>query len=221
ATCGARSSASATTAGCAPASPIPTTSASVILITAAPAPAAQIQVWRLAWIPKSRVERFRGGRRASAPGARGGSAVRLALSTAAATEFTMDELLAACRRRGLAGIELVAGHAHGVDTAVDPAELGAVRQRLEAGGAPVVAFRTTPAGAFHPNAARLSAVLGAPVVVSPEGENGIPADALLSAAPAYEAEGAMLLVAHGSEPDDVGRLRRVIEHAPAGALGLA
>src|SRR5690606_1187708 len=97
----------------------------------------------------------------------------------------------------------------------------AVRQRLEAGGAPVVAFRTTPAGAFHPNAARLSAVLGAPVVVSPEGENGIPADALLSAAPAYEAEGAMLLVAHGSEPDDVGRLRRVIEHAPAGALGLA
>jgi len=147
--------------------------------------------------------------------------VRLVLSTAAATDFTLDELISACRRRGLAGIELVAGHAHGVDTALDPAELAAIRQRLEAGGAPVVAFRTPPAGAFHPNAARLSSALGAPVIASPEGEDGIPADALLSAAAAYAAEGGTLLVAHGSEPDEVGRLRRVIERAPAGALGLA
>ena len=147
--------------------------------------------------------------------------MRLVLSTAAATDFTLDELISACRRRGLAGIELVAGHAHGVDTTLDPAELGAIRQRLEAGGAPVVVFRTPPAGAFHPNAARLSSALGAPVIASPEGEDGIPADALLSAAAAYAAEGGTLLVAHGSEPDEVGRLRRVIERAPAGVLGLA
>jgi sugar phosphate isomerase/epimerase len=149
--------------------------------------------------------------------------VRLVLSTAAATGFTVDELLAACRRRGLAGIELVAGHAHGVGAGLDATALGAIRRRLESGGAPVAAFRTTLAEAFHPNAARLSSALGAPVVADREGEDGIEirADALLAAATAYAAVGGTLLVVHGSEPDEVGRLRRVIERAPAGVLGLA
>src|SRR5690606_18309507 len=122
----------------------------VIRVTAAPAPARRYSVRRTTWIPKSRVERVRGGPPTSEPGARGGNGVRLVLSTAAATGFTVDELLAACRRRGLAGIELVAGHAHGVGAGLDATALGAIRRRLESGGAPVAAFRTTLAEAFHP-----------------------------------------------------------------------
>src|SRR5690606_15891059 len=39
-------------------------------------------------------------------------------------------------------------------------------------------------------------------------------------AAAYAAEGGTLLVAHGSDPDDVGTLRRAVDLAPGGALGL-
>src|SRR5690606_10272033 len=84
----------------------------------------------------------------------------------------------------------------------------------------VVWFRATVAEALHVNAVRLSATLGAPVVAGCESD-GVAEGALLSAAAAYALAGGALLVAHGSDPAEVRRLRRTIEYAPPGALGLA
>ncbi|HEX7052005.1 MAG TPA: hypothetical protein VF188_17485 [Longimicrobiales bacterium] len=146
--------------------------------------------------------------------------MRLVLSSAAAADFTLDELLAAARRRGFAGLELVAGHAHGAGLDPDTSDLEAIRVRAAAGAAPVVAFRAARAEAFHPAAARLSSVLRAPVIAHLE-DGDIAEDALESAAAAYARAGGTLLVAHGSDPGEVWRLRRRIECAPAGVLGLA
>lgn len=147
--------------------------------------------------------------------------MRLALSTAAAPDFTLDELLAACRRRGLAGLELVAGHGHGVSAALEAAELEEIRQRCEASGAPVVAFRVAWDEALGEDAVRLSAALRAPVIAVGSEGDAAPEPALAGAAAAFARAGGALLIAHGTDPDAVRRLRRVVDRAPVGALGLA
>lgn len=139
--------------------------------------------------------------------------MRLVLSTAAAADYTLDELLASCARRGLGGLELVAGHAHRVGTELKPASLEAIRSQIAAFLAPLDV-------AFHSDAARLSVALGAPVVAARA--DVAPSDAtVLAAAAMYARAGGTLLMAHGSELEEIWRLRGLIEEAPATTLGLA
>lgn len=50
--------------------------------------------------------------------------MRLALSSAAAPDLALEELLDACVRRGLAALEPEAGHAHGIAPGLAPARYG-------------------------------------------------------------------------------------------------
>ncbi|HEX7049519.1 MAG TPA: hypothetical protein VF188_04850 [Longimicrobiales bacterium] len=147
--------------------------------------------------------------------------MRLVLSTAAAADCTLDELLAACARRGLAGLELVSGHGHGIGPALDPVRLEEHRLRAEGRGIPIVAFRAADrTEAYSPAAARLSAALRAPIIAPRDGDRP-PEEALLAAAATYAHAGGTLLLEHGSDPAEVARLRHAVERAPARALALA
>ncbi|HEX7117948.1 MAG TPA: hypothetical protein VF212_04135 [Longimicrobiales bacterium] len=146
--------------------------------------------------------------------------MRLALSTEAAPDLALADLVAACVRRGLAALELVEGHAHGVSPTLPAEALERVRRRLPADGPRIAAFRAgSIERATSPLAAALSAALAVPVV-APAGDEGDD-DSLLEAAGRYAAAGGTLLVAHGTDAGRAERLRRVVEAAPEGALGLA
>lgn len=66
--------------------------------------------------------------------------MRLGLSSAAAPDATLDELLSACVRRGLSSLELRAGDAHGVGVTVSPAD---TRARATAAGVVLAGLRST------------------------------------------------------------------------------
>jgi sugar phosphate isomerase/epimerase len=141
--------------------------------------------------------------------------MRLGLSSGAAPDATLAELLAACRRRGLAGVELVEGHAHGVSPAGRDAP-AAGAPGADDGGPRVLAFRcATETSALSDAAARLSRRLGCPVI-SPT----IPSATLLERTGArYRDEGGTLLLACPSEPGEARRAAELAGRAgPAVAL---
>jgi len=127
--------------------------------------------------------------------------MRLSLSSAAAPDAALAELLAACARRGLAALELVEGHAHGVTAELDAARADAVHGAASDAGVAVCGLYREMLGApeLEP-AARLAATLRAPVVVQAD---GVDPELLPAAAAAFTAAGAELLLAHGSDPDVV------------------
>src|SRR5690606_11406661 len=105
-------------------------------------------------------------RRCGGSSSRGGSDMRLTLSTAAAQDLTIPELLEACRLRGLAGLELVAGHAHGIGPGTDLREIAEARAAAAEAGVVIAAYRAASRNqAMGEGAARLSVALSAPVVV--------------------------------------------------------
>ena len=65
--------------------------------------------------------------------------MKLTLSSAAAPEASLDELLAACGRKGLGGLELTEGDGHGVGTGPD--ELSLATARARAGGVALTGLR--------------------------------------------------------------------------------
>lgn len=68
--------------------------------------------------------------------------MRLALSSAAAPAATLDELLDAAARRGLAGLELVQGHGHGADPRrTHTREAEEVARRATSSGVPIAGYR--------------------------------------------------------------------------------
>jgi hypothetical protein len=75
----------------------------------------------------------------------------LALSSAAAPAATLSELVESAARRGLPGVHLVAGHAHGISGASTDVEIEAAVRIAEAAGVTLVTFET---------AAVLNAALG-------------------------------------------------------------
>jgi sugar phosphate isomerase/epimerase len=164
--------------------------------------------------------------------------MQLVLSTAAAVDFTLEELLSGCARRGLAGLELVSGHAHGVSPGIPASDLEAFARRALAHGAPLVGFRAPWQEAGTLRAARLSRALGAPIVsVPPKEEATVRADTTVpeevtphedapdrgvaATIEAYARARGTLLLVHGTDPEEAGRLRRLAEAAPAGSCGLA
>lgn len=146
--------------------------------------------------------------------------MRLALSSAAAPDVAGRDLLEACARRGLAAVELVVGHAHGIGPDTDAAALERFRAACAEAGVEVAAVRLpTLEEAARPEAARLSAALGTPIVVPSAGM--IEYERLGRLARRYDAAGGTLLLAHGSDPERARALRRLCERPPASACGLA
>jgi hypothetical protein len=91
--------------------------------------------------------------------------MRLGLSSAAAADACLDELLAACRARGLSTLELRAGDGHGVRAETDPVGVRAAAARADLD---IAAFRSTASDDAH-RLASLSAGLHAPVIVADDG----------------------------------------------------
>lgn len=154
--------------------------------------------------------------------------MRLALSTAAAPELTLAELVEACGRRGLAGLELMADHAHGVAPDLDGERLMLVQRTLQASDIAVVALPFDRVdSALSAAAAQLSAALGAPVVLSRSGVVSLTSDRptlrdrASRAVELYADAGGVLLFEHGSDPAHVAALHALVEAEGPDTLGLA
>jgi hypothetical protein len=136
--------------------------------------------------------------------------MRLVLSSEAAPDLDSSTLVEVAARRGFSGVELVAGHAHGVD----PHRPGGWNRCSMA-----VAFRAgSAAGASSPEAAALSATLNAPIVAPACADSAALA---LEVGETFATAGGELLIEHGSDPATVAALRQEIERAPVFPLGLA
>lgn len=134
----------------------------------------------------------------------------LSLSTAVAPDLSLDELAAACRARGLEGLE------HVVDAG------GAWARRVEAiraSGTRVVALRAEVLDGRSAEAlATVSAELGVPVSIS----HRFAAGELGAIAKVFERAGGRLLLGHGTKLDEVLDRLAVIDALGAPrALGLA
>jgi hypothetical protein len=147
--------------------------------------------------------------------------VRLALSTAAAPDLSLAELLDACARRGLAALELVAGDRHGVGPELDYPEIVALAEEARAHGVAIAAYRSRGLWeAAAPATVRLAGGLDAPVIVTLDPAED-DATALIYAARRYALVGSTLLVEHTSNPAEVEELLRLGDEVPDGGLGLA
>lgn len=154
--------------------------------------------------------------------------MRLSLSSAAAADWTLPELLEACERRGLTGLELVAGHRHGVTAEVGAVHLVSIGELLDAAGVGIVAYRVEELGAVADSKlAWLSGTLGAPVVVS-RSALGALGDGFaelrawaLRAADLFDRWGGELLLEHGSDASHARSFRSLVESEGTGVLGLA
>lgn len=146
--------------------------------------------------------------------------MRLSLSSAAAPDAALVDLLAACARRGLAALELVEGHAHGIAPGLSPAQGEAVRDAAREANVGLCALylEALDAGDLKP-VARLATSLAAPAVVPVE---QMPTDRLYRAADVFGEAGARLLLAHGSDPPAVNTLRNTLEtRSNEDTIGLA
>jgi len=93
-----------------------------------------------------------------------GGRMKLGLSSAAAPDAGLDELLAICARRGLAVLDLRVGDAHGVEGPMYGLGGAAAAERARAAGVRVSAFRSSGEGQDL-RAAPVAAAAGAPVLV--------------------------------------------------------
>jgi hypothetical protein len=91
--------------------------------------------------------------------------MRLGLSSAAAPDASLDELLAACALRGLTALELREEDAHGVNGAPGGIDGAEAQRRARAAGVVITGFRSAAAGEDLA-LARLAAAAGAPVLVA-------------------------------------------------------
>jgi sugar phosphate isomerase/epimerase len=137
----------------------------------------------------------------------------LSISSAAAARLPLAALVEGCRRRGLAGLELVSGGAHGVRTTNAPAS----RELAASHGVRPVAVRCDGDG-HEEAAASLAASLGVPLTVAAAGRS---TEELRSLARHAGERGIRLLLLHGSDPAEAGRLREVAAAVQAGVAGLA
>jgi hypothetical protein len=143
------------------------------------------------------------------------------LSTAAAPDLALAELLDACARRGLAALELVAGDRHGVGPELEHREILEVAAEAAARGVAIAAYRARGLWeAVAPETVRMAFGLNAPVIVELDpAEDDV--HSAIYAARRYAVVGATLLLAHGSALAEVEELRALTAEVPAGTLGLA
>jgi hypothetical protein len=94
----------------------------------------------------------------------GAQLMKLGISSAAAPDASLEELLAACGRRGLRVLELRQGDAHGVSPDAGVARAGAVAATAHAAGVRIIGYRVTGVG-NEALLARFAAALGTRVLV--------------------------------------------------------
>jgi hypothetical protein len=144
--------------------------------------------------------------------------MRLGLSSAAAPDLALADLLGGCQRRGLAVLELVLGDAHGVHSGADAAQIeDALRQaeRADVRLAALASPTTDPERAEE--AIRLAARLGMAALL-PTGLAPGEVRALVERAIELKAQ---LLLQHGTDPAAAAELARLVESLPAGTAALA
>lgn len=137
----------------------------------------------------------------------------LSLSSAAAPRLPLAALLEGCGRRGLAGLELSVGDAHGVE----PATAAEALRLAEAVGVRLAGVRCAGfagAGAALPLAARL----GAPLVVDAA---ALSTPQLCALAWVAAGSGVRILLLHGSDLTEARRVRTLAESLPPGTAGTA
>ena len=96
--------------------------------------------------------------------------MRLGLSSAAAPDADLEELTAACLRRGLAGLELRTGDAHGIAPDRSSLERAAAAAHAAAAGVVITGYRVCLPG-DPVRLARLAESLGAPILLDCEGDS--------------------------------------------------
>lgn len=147
--------------------------------------------------------------------------MKLALSTAAAPDFSLAELMDACERRGLAALELIAGDRHGVGPELDHREVTEIAAEAAARGIVIAGYRARGLWeATAPETVRLAFGLNAPVIVALDDEEDDVA-AVIYAARRYAAIGARLLLEHHSAVTEIEALRTLAERAGPDTIGLA
>jgi hypothetical protein len=150
--------------------------------------------------------------------------MRLGLSSAAAPDADLSELLLACARRGLAALELRDGDAHGVTGGPDGIDGGEARRMAQEAGVELVGFRS--GGAANDEwLGQLAAEADTPVLV--DGDDDVARR--IQRATSLQAAGARVcVVVVGDVPTDV--LEAVVSarfpvawdgHVAAGDLGAA
>lgn len=147
--------------------------------------------------------------------------MRLALSSAAARDLSLVELLDASERRGLAGIELVEGDSHSVGPECVHERVLEVGAEARKRGVEIAAFRTQRLErAAEPAMVRLAFGLDAPIVVPFDPITGDRA-LLEEAGERYDAIGARLLLEHHLGGDALPELLALIERIPGEGVGIA
>jgi len=146
--------------------------------------------------------------------------MRLALSSGAAPDATFAELLESAVRRGFAALELVEGHAHGVDRGISTADALEAAATAASASVPIAAFRTDDvAEPGLPALAGLAAALDAPVVAG--GLAVRDDDWIRLAAPHLVSAGVDLLLQTDGSQAELIRARRTASHWAGGTIGLA
>ncbi len=144
--------------------------------------------------------------------------MRLGLSSAAAPDLSLADLLGGCQRRGLAALELVLGDAHGVHSGADAAQIEGALRQAERADVQLAALACPTSDEDHAEEAiRLAARLGMAALL-PAGLTAARAGALVGVA---REVGAQLLLQHGTDPAAAAELARLVESLPAGAAALA
>lgn len=92
--------------------------------------------------------------------------MRLTLSSSAAPDAALDELVDACVRRGLAAVALCAGDAHCVFPGPDTLERRAAVTRARSAGVAIASYRTSALDQPE-RLRRLAADVGIPIVLDP------------------------------------------------------
>ncbi|HET7275080.1 MAG TPA: hypothetical protein VFI91_07850 [Longimicrobiaceae bacterium] len=139
--------------------------------------------------------------------------MRLSLSSAAAPDASLPELLQACARRGLSGLELVVGHGHGVDEALSTTDQEGVAGLIRESGVAICGIRIADLANSDLDAtARLAADLDTPIVALCD---DLSAALVAQAYETFAAAGAQLVLEHPTRPRVAEVLREMI--TPFGA----
>jgi sugar phosphate isomerase/epimerase len=144
--------------------------------------------------------------------------MKLGLSSAAARDLSLRELLQVCERRGLAGVELVAGDEHGLRAGSPAAALVEAASTAASLGTRILGYAAaTGREALSQDAACLSALLDAPVLAAAD---TFGPEEVRRAAELYGAAGGRLVLVYRSDPDAIEAARAVIECGGSASLSL-
>ena len=145
--------------------------------------------------------------------------MRLALSSAAAPDLELTELLATCARRGMEGLELVSGDGHGVAPGLGSRDVARLRRELASSPVRLTGLHVREnAMDDAPELARLSISFGIPLVVPVgSGDRAI----LGRIAVIVAAERGRILIRHGTNDEEAEAAEEIVASLGCIAAGTA